>query len=411
MSADAGAGDAAGSAAGSAAGLSKLVMPKWGLSMSEGRFIAWLVEEGAVVALGDGLAEVETDKIDGIVEATSAGTLLRRLAQPGETIPVGAPIAVIGSAAAAVADPAAVDAYAAELQASFVPADEADSGPRTEALTVDGRRIRYLRLGGAEGGEAGAVTGDGAEAPAGDGDTVVLLHGFGGDLGNWLFNQEPLAGGGRTVIALDLPGHGESSKDVGAGDLEALAGTVGAFLDGLGVARAHLVGHSLGGAVAARLAASRPGLVTSLALIAPVGFGEEIDGDYIDGFVAAESRRDLKPLLERLFADPELVTRRLVDDVLRMKRIDGVTEALAVIAAAVFPAGRQAGPVAAALAGTGIPVLVVWGTADRIVPVGQAQSAPAGARIELLEGAGHSPHMERAGEVNRLLGEFLTAGR
>ena len=213
------------------------------------------------------------------------------------------------------------------------------------------------------------------------------------------------------MIALDLPGHGESSKDVGAGDLDLLATTVGAFLDGLGVARAHLVGHSLGGAVAARLAASRPGLVASLALIAPGGFGDEIDGEYIDGFVAAESRRDLKPLLERLFADPELVTRRLVDDVLRMKRIDGVTEALGTLAAAVVPAGRQADRVAEPLAGTGIPVLVVWGSADRIVPVGQAQAAPPGARVELLEGAGHSPHMERAGEVNRLLDEFLSAGR
>ena len=59
----------------------------------------------------------------------------------------------------------------------------------------------------------------------------MLLHGFGGDLGNWLFNQEPLSAGGgevgRTVIALDLPGHGESSKDVGAGDVAALAAAVG----------------------------------------------------------------------------------------------------------------------------------------------------------------------------------------
>ncbi len=402
--AGAGADAGAGAGAGAGDGLSKLVMPKWGLSMSEGRFIGWLVEEGAAVALGDGLAEVETDKIDGIVEATSAGTLLRRLARPGETIPVGAPIAVIGAAAA---DPAAVDAYAAELQASFVPGAEAESGQRTEALTVAGHRSRYLRLGGAEGAEGD----EGAAGAAGAGNTVVLLHGFGGDLGNWLFNQEPLASGGRTVIALDLPGHGESSKDVGAGDLAGLAATVGAFLDGLGVARAHLVGHSLGGAVAARLAVARPGLVASLALIAPGGFGDEIDGEYIDGFVAAESRRELKPLLERLFADPELVTRRLVDDVLRMKRIDGVAEALGAIAAAVFPAGRQADRVAEALAGTGIPVLVVWGSADRIVPVGQAQAAPPGARVELLEGAGHSPHMERAGEVNRLLDEFLSAGR
>jgi pyruvate dehydrogenase E2 component (dihydrolipoamide acetyltransferase) len=370
---------------GAAAGLNKLVMPKWGLSMSEGRFIGWIAEEGVDVALGDGLAEVETDKIDGVVEATSAGTLLRRLAQPGETIPVGAPIGVIGPADA---DPAVVDAWAAELQASFVPADGGDSGPQTEALTVDGRRIRYLRLG---------------EGP----QTVVLLHGFGGDLGNWLFNQEPLAGEERTVIALDLPGHGESSKDVGAADLDFLATSVAAFLDALGIERAHLVGHSLGGAVATQVALSRPGLVASLALIAPGGLGEEIDGEYIDGFVTAESRRELKPLLERLFADADLVTRRLVDDVLRMKRIDGVTEALGAIGAAVFPGGRQARVLAAELSAADVPVLVVWGTADRIVPAAQAAAAPARARVELLEGTGHSPHMERAGDVNRLLAEFI----
>ena len=69
MSAEA---DGAAAGAGAALGLNKLVMPKWGLSMSEGRFIAWLAEEGAAVALGDGLAEVETDKIDGIVASVMA---------------------------------------------------------------------------------------------------------------------------------------------------------------------------------------------------------------------------------------------------------------------------------------------------------------------------------------------------
>lgn len=371
------------------AGLAKLVMPKWGLSMSEGRFIGWLVEEGTDVGLGDGLAEVETDKIDGVVEATSAGTLLRRLAQPGETIPVGAPIGVIGPGDA---DPAVVAAWAAELQASFIPGEDGDSGPKTETLTADGRRLRFLRVGG----------GDGTAA-----QTVVLLHGFGGDLGNWLFNQEPLSSSSRQVIALDLPGHGESSKELVTGDLDELAGAVGAFLDALGIAQAHLVGHSLGGAVAIRLALTRPGLIASLALIAPAGLGAEIDGEYIDGFVAAESRRDLKPLLERLFADPEIVTRRLVDDVLRMKRIDGVTEALTAIGAATFPAGRQAHVLTADLAAAAVPVLVVWGTADQIVPPAHAGAAPVRARVEVLEGAGHSPHTERASDVNRLLDAFL----
>jgi pyruvate dehydrogenase E2 component (dihydrolipoamide acetyltransferase) len=75
----------------------------------------------------------------------------------------------------------------------------------------------------------------------------------------------------------------------------------------------------------------------------------------------------------------------------------------------VFPGGRQARVLAAELAAADVPVLVVWGTADRIVPAAHAAAAPARARVELLEGAGHSPHMERAGDVNRLLAEFIDA--
>ena len=64
-------------------------MPKWGLSMTEGRLVEWLVEEGTELSLGDDVAEVETEKINGVVEAPVAGVLRRRVASLGETIPVG----------------------------------------------------------------------------------------------------------------------------------------------------------------------------------------------------------------------------------------------------------------------------------------------------------------------------------
>src|ERR687895_139538 len=100
---------------------------------------------------------------------------------------------------------------------------------------VDGIKVRYARQG----------------TP--DGKTVVLLHGFGGDLDNWLFNLGPLAAV-ADVVALDLPGHGQSAVTLPAASVEALAGFVAAFLDGLGVGRAPLLGHSVGAAVAAQLA-------------------------------------------------------------------------------------------------------------------------------------------------------------
>ena len=126
--------------------------------------------------------------------------------------------------------------------------------PRRCMLEVAGARLRYLELGG------------------GDGTPVLLLHGFGADLNSWMFTQPVLAEGHR-ALALDLPGHGGSGRDVGAGDGAALSAVVEGFLAALDPGPVHLVGHSMGGAIAALLAARRPDLVRSLTLIAPAGLG------------------------------------------------------------------------------------------------------------------------------------------
>jgi len=364
--------------------LVKLGMPKWGLSMKEGRLVAWLVDEGAEIVAGEGVAEVETEKINGVVEAPAAGTLLRRVGREGAVIPVGGLVGVIGDPATPAAE---VDALVADFEATFVPEDEADEGQATETATVDGRTLRYLR--------------------AGEGDeVVVLVHGFGGDMTSWLFNQGALAEE-RTVYAVDLPGHGGSTKEVGRADVATLAAAVDGLLEALGVQDAHLVGHSLGGAVAAQLAAQSPGRVRSLVLIAPAGLGAEINAGYVEGFIMANSRRELKPVLEQLFADPSLVTRQMSEDVLRAKRLDGAQEALRAIADASYPSGRQIVDVRGAIAAAGVPVSVIWGAGDRIVSSSHVENLPDHVRVTVIEGQGHSPHMEAAGEVNRAIGEFL----
>ena len=106
----------------------------------------------------------------------------------------------------------------------------------------------------------------------GDGPPIVMLHGFGGDLNNWMFNQ-PMLAAGRTAYALDLPGHGQSAKDVGGGTVDALTLSVIAWMEAVEVDRAHLVGHSMGGAVALNLALNEPHRVASLTLVAPAGAG------------------------------------------------------------------------------------------------------------------------------------------
>jgi pyruvate dehydrogenase E2 component (dihydrolipoamide acetyltransferase) len=357
--------------------IDKLGMPKWGLSMTEGRLVEWLVDEGAEIAVGDEVAEVETEKINGVVEAPVAGVLRRRVAATGEVIPVGGLLGVVADASVAEAD---IDAFVADFEASFVPGEaEEDAGAQPEV--ADG--LRFLAQG--------------------EGDALVLLHGFGGDLNNWLFNAPALAGE-RRVYALDLPGHGGSVKE--ARDLvEALRG----FLDGQGLERVDLAGHSLGGLVAAQFALAEPERVRSLTLIAPAGLGEEIDREYVDGFVAATSRKQLKPVLQRLFADPGQVSRSMVDDVLKYKRLDGVQTALETLRDRYFPGGRQA--TVLDLDGYAGPLLVIWGAEDAIIPAAHADHAPPRAEVTVLEHVGHSPHMEAAGEVNRLLEGFLAGVR
>jgi pyruvate dehydrogenase E2 component (dihydrolipoamide acetyltransferase) len=147
--------------------------------------------------------------------------------------------------------------------------------------------------------------------------------------------------------------------------------------------------------------------VASLTLIAPAGLGEDINPDYIDGFVTAERRRELKGVLKLLFADQSHVSRALVDDVLRYKRLDGVDAALRQVSAAMYPSGHQTTVLAGDLDRLTVPVLAVWGSQDRVLPVAQAEPLRARGRVELLADIGHSPHMEAANEVNRLLGGFL----
>jgi len=376
-----------------------VTMPKWGLSMQLGKITAWVVAEGDEVKAGDDLADIETDKIAGTLEAAHAGPLRRIIARVGEDVPVGGTIALIAPAEVSDEDlDAAVQAARAVIDAG-VP-DDAAGAPELQTADVGGRKISY----------AGAGQ---------EGEVVLLVHGYGGDRNSWLFVQEPLAARHR-VYALDLPGHGTSAKDVGdgpagpagpAGPVAVLAGAVTGVLDALGAERAHLVGHSMGGAVALAVAARDPGRIASLTLIAPSGFGPQINAGYLRGFADAQTRRELKPLVGQLFADEGLVTRQLVDDLLAYKRLDGVDEALHALADTLLDGGAQRGDPAAAAAqaaaiGVAVPVTVVWGREDRIIPAAQAEAVPGAVRY-LIDGAGHMPHMERPAEVQAAIEETI----
>lgn len=357
-----------------------IVMPKWGLSMSEGKVTNWLKPVGTRLSPGDEILEVETDKIAGVVEASDTGTLRRLIGEPALTYPVKALLGVIADDDVSDAE---IDAYVAGYVTPVADADDdQQAGPQYEFVETPAGTIRY------------AKRGDGAE-------TIVLVHGFGGDLDNWLFNIDALAGRAR-VYALDLPGHGQSTKKLGKPSLAGLSDALTGFMDAVGIDSAHLIGHSMGGAVVLRTAIDAPARVRSLTLVGSAGLGPEINGAYIDGFVTASSRRELKPVLEQLFEEPGLVSRQLVDDVLKYKRLDGVSETLSLLAGALFPNGRQSGVLTGDLAKVQQPMQVIWGENDRIIPSSHA-AAPQSARIDVINGAGHMVQMEKASRVNELI--------
>ena len=116
-----------------------VVMPKWGLAMQEGMVARWLVNEGATIAAGDEIMDIETSKIANVFESPVAGTLRRRVVGEGETVPVGALLAVVTDGAVPDGD---IDGYVAKFQEEFAAhaAEAGETGPEPATVEAGGRR-------------------------------------------------------------------------------------------------------------------------------------------------------------------------------------------------------------------------------------------------------------------------------
>jgi pyruvate dehydrogenase E2 component (dihydrolipoamide acetyltransferase) len=363
--------------------ITAVTMPRWGLTMEEGTVTAWLVPLGGETAAGQELAEVESSKLAGIVEAPAAGALRRQIVETGATVPVGALLGVIADAADSDAE---IDAFVG----TFEPVEVAGAGEdalKPQTVEVGGLRWSYLRAGNA-------------------GVPLVLIHGFGGDAAGWGFVQAALAGE-RDVIALDLPGHGSSEKTVRDGSIEAQADAVLGFLDALGIAKAHLAGHSMGGGIVLAIALKAPDRVASVTAIAPVGLGPGINLDYLKGFVSARKRRDVETVLRQLFVNEALVTPALAEEIIRYKRLDGAQGALETLLAALLDGTGQRDQYRDRLGSIRVPVTVIWGAEDRIIPAAHATGLAPSVRVEILAGAGHMPQVEAVDQVNRIVSETI----
>jgi len=244
------------------------------------------------------------------------------------------------------------------------------------------------------------VRDSGAPADRPDAPAVVLLHGFGSSLHTWEPWAQALAGTHR-VIRYDLPGAGLTGADP-TGDYSDERGmqVLLALMDRLGIARASVVGHSMGGRLAFRFAAAHPGRVDKLVLVAPDGFaspGFEYDKAPEVPALARLMRHALPKALLRMSLEPAYAdTRLMTDDTVTryhdMMLAPGVRDAL------LTRMGQMVlREPTAVLKTIGAPTLLLWGDQDAMIPVANAQDylrVLPDARLVTLPGVGHLPHEE-----------------
>jgi pimeloyl-ACP methyl ester carboxylesterase len=220
----------------------------------------------------------------------------------------------------------------------------------------------------------------------GAGSPLVLLHGFGGFAAGWRTVQKRL---GKAALAFDLPGHAGSLDYPGFGTASFAAKAVVQELDLRGISQFHVAGHSMGGAVAALIAIGQPGRVMSATLLSPGGMSSQINAPLLRSFAKAGNKEELEFCLRQMSAPGAAISSNLIRDMAAQRRGPGQREALGHIVERILRGEEQGVIPADALAALAMPVTVVWGSEDAVMPCAALQSLPGHFRAVLLPGAGH----------------------
>lgn len=426
----------------------EVIMPKVDMDMASGKIVSWHVAEGKAVSKGEPLFDIETDKAAMEIEAPADG-ILQHTASEGMEIPIGAPCAWLYAEGEAVRDQP--EAFAGSDGGAMEPASTGRGGApdKTEAAETgaeQGDKIRATprarSLAAAAGLDIASVSGSGPRGrvqaadvqgaqrarltraapslpPAGchaetgalavtrsqgsTGTPIVLIHGFASDASSWAALGAHLKH--RPLIQIDLPGHGKSPK-LRVDSFADLVKRVRRAFDGLGVERAHLVGHSLGGAAGLALADTRPERLASLTLIAPAGLGPDINSAALSGICHASRPESLKPWLRSLVADEAMITDAYVRLAMSGRSAPALRAAQIALADILFPDRTQAFDLRATLDRIKTPTRIIWGKQDAVIPWRHALRAPGQMGLHLFAGIGHMPHIECPTAVGAIMQSY-----
>ncbi|GAB4262261.1 MAG: hypothetical protein Kow00122_18750 [Thermoleophilia bacterium] len=414
--------------------------------MQTGRIVRWLKEQGAAVAADEPLVEVETEKINNVIESPAAGVIRRLCAEEGDELPIGRILAVItaadedwsedqlepesSTASAVVRSPAGSSYTQAGGRRAARAGDEmGTSTPAARRLARErGIDLRTV-VGSGPGGRVGqedvlramaATTGlHGSRfvlvsglavhlLDQGHGPAVLLLHGLGGSTFAWLPVFDELARDFRVIVP-DLVGFGYSDKPAADYSLGFFARFVADLVTTLRLTKVHLIGNSLGGAIALAFAQEFPDLVGRLVLADTAGLGRAVLPELYAAVLRPPSFETIRETLALLFYDRRYVTEGVVEETLRQRLTPGGVEAVTRALQTSMAPGRQLIDVSGTLRALRERALLIWGEQDGVVPLAQARAAAEAAEVPLIvfERCGHCPQVEQAARFAEAAKEFL----
>ncbi|WP_176955060.1 alpha/beta fold hydrolase [Rhodoferax sp. OV413] len=264
-------------------------------------------------------------------------------------------------------------------------------------ISVDGVQVRYRDSGGT-------------------GPTVLLLHGIGGSLELW---SAQFASDNRAMrlIALDLPGHGLSGFGGQPFAPKTFAAFVWKLADALGLSKVHLAGNSLGGAICLQMQVLQPARVQTVLLAAAANLGRDCPMPFrlmtLPGLGTLMSRAGpmaITQQIQAIFGPSFVVTDELRKTIERNVMRPGAQAAfLATLRRMTDLGGQRAslvGDAHAALASASVPVLLLHGRQDSVIPFAHSEHAHKLAptsRLQLVDGCGHTPQLEQSAVFNAAL--------